>query len=209
MPQTGPCAARVPPRSSEIAQRRAVEGITGSSPRLLQLLTGTQHLARAALRGSAMCCCGASLDAGFSQRGRLTCASVLHSPRAVASVCGRRRGVSWSARQQEQGLSLRLSAQICLCSHEPCTYLLQAYRTHSAACHSLPGTQGPRPTRRPDSAVGRRAAVHTALCTAQAALSSTSIPSGTKTVSAATTCQTPALGYTPARISHSGPAARS
>lgn len=57
-PQTGSLRARVPPRSFETAQRRAVEGITGSSPRLLQPLTGTQRLARAALRGRRdVCCC--------------------------------------------------------------------------------------------------------------------------------------------------------
>ena len=82
-------------------QRRAVEGITWAALHRLLLLTGTQHLARAALRGwRDMCCCGASLDAGFSQRGRLICASVLHSPHQSSKaicVAGRRRGVSWSA----------------------------------------------------------------------------------------------------------------
>ena len=165
----------------------------GSSPRLLQLLTGTQHLARAALRGSAMCCCGAIvfLDAASPQRGWLICASVLHSPSeqclCVLAADGPSPG---QPRQQEQELSFRLSAQtLPLQPREPCTYLLHWPLPHTQCSLPLaPGHTG-RPARRPDSVVRRRAAVHAALCTAQAALNSTSIPSGTKTVSAATACQ--------------------
>ena len=150
---------------------------------------------------------------GFSQRGWLTCASVPAAPiRAVkpfVSLAADGQSLG-QPQQQEQEPSLRPRTDPASAATRTLHTLLHGLcRTHSAACHSLPGTQGPRPTRRPDSAVRRRAAVHAALCTAQAALSSTSIPSGTKTVSAAMACQTPALGYTPARISHSGPAARS
>lgn len=100
----------------------------------------------------------ASLDAASPQRGWLTCASVLQPLEQWPLYAGRRRGVSWSARQQEQEPSLR-PAQAC---HEPCTLCCRP-----AAHTGRPCTQS--------------------LCTAQTALSSTSIHR--MTVSAAMACR--------------------
>ena len=82
-------------------QRRAVEGITWAAlHRLLQLFViGTQRLARAALRGSAMCMLRCLSGCGSSSVRPADLCLCADGPRAVASVCGRRRGVSWSARQ--------------------------------------------------------------------------------------------------------------
>ncbi|ESU41438.1 SSU ribosomal protein S10P, partial [Giardia duodenalis] len=106
----GPCRAHVPPRSSETAQRRAVEGITWAAlHRLLQLLIGTQRLARAALRGCRDAhCCGASLDVGFSSTRLADLCLCADAPRAVAAVSLAADGQSpGQPRQQEQELSLR------------------------------------------------------------------------------------------------------
>ena len=169
----------------------------GSSPRL-QLLIGTRRLARAALRGSAMCVAAVPLWMPASpHRGWLTCASV-PTPLEQWPLCaGRRRGVSWSARQQEQELSLR-----------PRTGLPRALHTlpHTQCSLSLaPGHTG-RPARRPDSAVRRRAATP---CSPSAQHKSCSELALLDPIwdegqsSAATTCQTPAPGCTPTRISQS------
>ena len=156
----------------------------GSSPRLLQLLTGTQRLARAALRGSAMCMLRCLSGCGFSQRGWRICASV-PTPLEQWPLCAAADGASpGQPGSRNKGCPSVFPHRSCLCSHEPCTPCCTPCRTHSAACHSLPGTQGGQHT-----ALCSGAAVHAAICTAQAALSSTSIPSGTKTVSAAMACQ--------------------
>ena len=172
-PQTGPLPCSCASSVLRDSRAQGCQGVTGSSPRL-QLLTGTQRLARAARRRSAMCCCGASLGAGFSQRGWRICASV-PTPLEQWPLCAAADGASpGQPGSRNKGCPSVFPHRSCLCSHEPCTPCCTPCRTHSAACHSLPGTQGGQ---------------HTALCTAQAALSSTSIPSGTKTVSAAMACQ--------------------
>ena len=160
----------------------------GSSPRLLQLLTGTQHLARTALRGSAMCVAAVPLWMRLLPTRLADLCFCTAQPLGAVKPFVSRWPASFAQPGQGQRLLVSPAAGTRASLH-PCTPCCTPCRTHSAACHSLPGTQGPRPTRRPDSAVRRRAAVHTALCTAQAALNSTSIPSGTKTVSAAMACQ--------------------
>ena len=152
---------------------------------------------------AAMCCCGASLDAGFSSTRLADLCLCADAPRAVASVCWPQTGrllVSHGSRSKSRP---PVPAQAC---HEPCTPCCTVCRTHSAACPSLPGTQGPRPARRPDSAVRRRAAVHAVpLHRAQELLRiGTSIPSGTRdSFQQPWPARQPALGCTPTRISQS------
>lgn len=159
------CSCASPVLRDSTAQ--GCQGVTWAARRLLQLLIGTQHLARAALRGCRdVCCSGASLDAGFSQRGWRICASVPTAPRAVASVCGRRRAVSWSTMAAGIRASL-VPAQAC---HEnlahsaaglPHTYVQPITRSRA---HRAASTQ--------PSAVGQQCTQ--SLCTAQTALSSSS-----------------------------------
>ena len=173
-----PCRAHVPPRSSETVQRRAVEGVAWAAlHRLLQLLIGTQRLARAALRGRRDAhCCGASLDADFSSARLADLCLCAAAPRAVASVCWPQTGNLLVSPAAGARASLRLSAPtLPLQPREPCTLCCTPCRTHSAVMPLAPGTQGPRPTRRPDSAVRRRAAMPCSPSAQhRAALSSTS-----------------------------------
>lgn len=75
-------------------------------------------------------CCGASLDAGSSSARLADLCLCADAPRAVAvCVAGRRRAVSWSARQQDQEPSLRLRTDL------------------PRALHTLPHTQCSRATR--------------------------------------------------------------
>ena len=105
-------------------------------------------------------------------------------------------GVSWSPRQQEQELSFHLSAQtLPLQPREPCTCLLHWPLPHTRAAVPLaPGTQGGQradPTLREEKGSSARSpsAQH------RAALSSISRSHRDEgQSSAATTCQTPALG---------------
>ena len=165
-----------------------------------------------------MCCCGASLDAGSSSVRLADLCLCAGSPRAVASVS--RRPASFAQprqgrrllrqpRQQEQELSFRLSAQtLPLQSENPAHICRMACRTHVQ-----PATRSwhtGRPTRRPDSAVRRRAATpRSPSAQHRAALSSTSARRDDSLSSHPITRQTPAQRRTPARISRSDPAALS
>ena len=115
----------------------------GSSPRLLQLLTGTQRLARAALRGSAMCMLRCLSGCGFSQRGWRICASV-PTPLEQWPLCAAADGASpGQPGSRSKSCPSVFPHRPCLCSHENLA--------HSAA--SLPHTQGGQ---------------HTALCSGAA-----------------------------------------
>ena len=175
-PQTGPLRAHVPPRSSETAQRRAVRASHGQLAGCCSSSQGHSVLPGQRFEDAAMCmlrCLSGRRLLPTRLADLCLCAD---APRAVASVCWPQTGRLLRQPGSRNKSRPSVPAQAC---REPCTLC----RTHSAACHSLPGTQGGQYT-----ALCSGAAVHAALCTAQAALSSTSIPSGT-TVSAATTCQ--------------------
>ena len=91
-----------------------------------------------------MYCCGASLGAAPPQRGWLTCASVPTPLEQWPSVSrwprqGRRLLVATAARTRAVPPPPH---RPCLCSHEPCTLCRRPAAYISAACHSLPGTQG-------------------------------------------------------------------
>ena len=140
-PQTGslPCSC-----ASSVLRGSTAQGCRGhhmgSSPRLLQLLIGTRRLARAALRGCRdVHCCGASVDAGFSSTRLADLCLCADAPRAVASVCGRRRAVSWSATaagtRADPPSPCRPVASLAHICCKPAAHIRAAY-------HSLPGTQG-------------------------------------------------------------------
>ena len=116
------------------------------------------------------------------------------------------RAVSWSPRQQEQELSFHLSAQTC---REPCTPCRTACRTHSAVMPTRSWHTG-RPAHSP-LREEKGSNPMQSLCTAQGcselALLDPIWDEGQS--SAATTCQTPAPGCTPTRISRSDPASLS
>ncbi|ESU41885.1 Major surface-labeled trophozoite antigen precursor [Giardia duodenalis] len=116
---------------------------------------------------AAMCTAAVPLWTPTSpQQGWLTCASV-PTPLEQWPLCaGRRRAVSWSATAAgtravppSPHRPVASLAHICC---KPAAHTVQP-------CHSLPGTQS-----RSEQHLCSGAAVHTALCTAQAALSSTS-----------------------------------
>ena len=150
-PQTGPLRARVPPRSFETAERRAAEGVTWAA--LHRLAAALFHRDTASCQGSAsrntaMCmlrCLSRCrlLSSTEAWQDLCLCADSPRSSKAICVALAADGPSPGQPRQQEQELSFHLSAPILpLQPREPCTLCCTACRTHSAACHSLLGTQG-------------------------------------------------------------------
>ena len=109
------------------------QGVTGSSPRLLQLLTGTQHLDQGSASRIRDVHAAVPLWTPASpQRGWRICASV-PTPLEQWPLCaGRRRGVSWSA------MAARIRAVFPSFRTDPAS---AATRTLHISAASLPHTQ--------------------------------------------------------------------
>ena len=111
------------------------------------------------------------------QRGWLTCASVLQPLEQWPLCAGRRRAISWSATAAgARAVPPSFRTDPASAATRTLHTLLHWPLPHTQCSLPLaPGTQGPRPTRRPDSAVRRRAAMSCSPSAQhRAALSSTS-----------------------------------
>ena len=99
------------------------------------------------------------------QRGWLTCASVPTPLRAVASVCGRRRAVSWSAMAAGARAVFPSPHSPCLRSHENLAHIccIGLCRIHKCSLPLAPGHTG-RPIHSP---LQRGSNPMQSLCTAQ------------------------------------------
>ena len=145
------------------------------------------------------------------QRGWLTCASVLQPLEQWPLCAGRRRAISWSATAAgARAVPPSFRTDPASAATRTLHTLLHWPLPHTQCSLPLaPGTQGPRPTRRPDSAVRRRAAMPCSPSAQhRAALSSTSARRD-DSLSSHDLPRQPAQRCTPTRISRSGPAARS
>ena len=170
-PQTGPlpcsCASSVPRDSM---QRRAAEGITWAAlHRLLQLIIGTQRLARAALRDAAICIAAVPLwtPASPQQKPGKICVSVLHSPRSSKAICVLAADGQSLGRHSSRSKSVPPSFRTDPASAATRTlHTLLHWPLPHTQCSLLlaPGTQGPRPARSP---LQRGSNPTQSLCTAQ------------------------------------------